>query len=90
MPKILEIKEIDGAAWVRIGVPGEFSNGVSLYTPDEVEREKRQAVLALLYVDDDIIIKGYRVEPIPSMRAHIQHYKNFFRTVIKLILDGTV
>ena len=40
MPKILEIKEIDGAAWVRIGKPGEFSTGVALWTPDEQQRVK--------------------------------------------------
>ncbi len=35
MPNILEIREIDGAAWVRIGKPGDFPSGVALWTPAE-------------------------------------------------------
>ena len=53
MPEIAEIREIDGAIWVRVGVPGDFPSGVVLWTPDEahafaegVKRIEREAVLA--------------------------------------------
>ena len=39
MPKILEIKEIDGDIWCRVGTPGDFESGITLWTPDE-QREK--------------------------------------------------
>ena len=39
MPKILELREIDGAVWCRVGVIGEFGNGIALWTPEE-QREK--------------------------------------------------
>ncbi len=39
MPKILEIKEINGNIWCRVGTPGDFESGITLWTPDE-QREK--------------------------------------------------
>lgn len=41
MPRILEMKEIDGELWCRIGTPGEFDSGVALYTPDEYKKDRR-------------------------------------------------
>ncbi len=38
MPQILEMKEIDGELWCRVGKPGEFPNGVALWTPKEQEK----------------------------------------------------
>ena len=35
MPKILELKEIDGALWCRVGNPPDFESGITLWTPDE-------------------------------------------------------
>ena len=45
MPKILELKEIDGKIWARIGKinPPDFPSGVALWTPDEQAREKKLA-----------------------------------------------
>lgn len=44
MPKIAEIREIDGEVWVRIGKAGEFENGITLWTPEEVERKYEEGV----------------------------------------------
>ena len=46
MPKILELKEIDGEIWARIGKvePPDFPSGVALWTPDEQARVKKLAV----------------------------------------------
>lgn len=41
MPQIAQIKEIDGEVWVRVGVPGDFLSGITLWTPEEVEAVKR-------------------------------------------------
>ena len=35
MPQILELKEINGEIWARIGKPPDFPSGVALWTPDE-------------------------------------------------------
>lgn len=35
MPKIAEIKAIDGQIWCRVGRVGEFENGIAIMTPDE-------------------------------------------------------
>lgn len=35
MPKILELKVIDGELWCRVGKLGEFENGISLWTPED-------------------------------------------------------
>lgn len=43
MPKIAEIKEIDGDVWVRIGKPGEFESGIAIYTPEEYKSERRSS-----------------------------------------------
>jgi hypothetical protein len=44
MPQLLEIKEIENAVWVRVGVPGEFPSGVTLWTPDEVKKFRNNTV----------------------------------------------
>jgi len=49
MPQIAQIKEIDGEVWVRVGVPGDFPSGITLWTPEEVEAVKRDAVNAYIY-----------------------------------------
>jgi hypothetical protein len=41
MPKIAEIKIVDGEVWCKVGTPGEFENGVALWTPEEQERNYR-------------------------------------------------
>ncbi len=41
MPKIAEIREIDGEVWVRVGKAGEFPSGITLWTPEE-EKKKYQ------------------------------------------------
>ena len=43
MPIILEIKEIDGDIWCRIGKPGEFESGVEILTPDEQKKAYSKA-----------------------------------------------
>ena len=35
MPRIAEIRDIDGDVWVRVGKPGEFPDGITLWTPEE-------------------------------------------------------
>lgn len=35
MPKIVELKEIDGVLWARLGAVGDFPSGVALWTPEE-------------------------------------------------------
>ncbi len=52
MPKILEIKEIDGDIWCRVGTPGDFESGITLWTPDEQRKKyheglKRGAEIAM-------------------------------------------
>ena len=59
MPKILELKEIDGNIWVMIGTPGNFLSGVALWTPDEqkqvAENERYKcAEIAEKYGDTEI------------------------------------
>lgn len=49
MPKIAELREIDGAVWCRVGVPDEFPSGIALWTPDEVKEAKRVAVIAYIF-----------------------------------------
>lgn len=48
MPRIAELREIDGEIWCRVGVPGNFPSGIGLWTPDEVEKAKRDAVNAYI------------------------------------------
>ncbi len=40
MPRIVELKEIDGELWARIGRPGDFKDGVSLWTQGEKEAHR--------------------------------------------------
>ncbi len=45
MPKILEIKEIDFAVWVRVGEsPPDFPSGVALWTPEEQAENRNNAL----------------------------------------------
>lgn len=46
MPKIAEIKEIDGEIWVRVGKPGEFKNGIAIWTPEEQEWQRKDSYKA--------------------------------------------
>ena len=42
MPKIAEIKEIDGAVWVRVGIAGEFPSGLAIMSPEEIAAKERE------------------------------------------------
>ncbi len=42
MPKIAEIKEIDGEVWVRVGVAGEFASGLAIMSPEEIAAKERE------------------------------------------------
>lgn len=42
MPKIAEIREIEGEIWVRVGRLGEFSNGLAIMSPEEIEAQRRE------------------------------------------------
>lgn len=35
MPKITDIKEIDGEIWCCVGKPGELESGIAIWTPKE-------------------------------------------------------
>lgn len=43
MPKIAEIREIDGDVWVKVGKSGEFETGIALWTPKERDEAIRAA-----------------------------------------------
>lgn len=43
MPRILEIKEIDGEVWVRVGKIEDNQSPVSLWTNEERIKEKRSS-----------------------------------------------
>lgn len=50
MPKILELRDIDGVLWARIGQLGEFESGsVVLYSPKEVNAIRRDELASILY-----------------------------------------
>lgn len=49
MPRIAELREIDGEIWCRVGTPNDFPSGIALWTPDEVERAKKDAVNAYIF-----------------------------------------
>lgn len=53
MPKILELKEIDSALWVRLGSPGDFPSGVALWTPDEQRHARNEALEDAARLADD-------------------------------------
>lgn len=42
MPRIAEIKELDGAVWVRVDLAIDPS-GIGIYTPDEIEALERSS-----------------------------------------------
>ncbi len=42
MPRILEMKDIKGELWCRVGKPQEFKSGVSLFDPEEVEAKYQE------------------------------------------------
>lgn len=48
MPRILELKEIDGAMWARLDLDLNSASPVGLYTPEEereIRRSERNAAL---------------------------------------------
>lgn len=49
MPKILEIKDMDGELWVRVGKPGEFESGIALWTPEEQQANFKSGYNMALY-----------------------------------------
>jgi len=53
MPKIAELREIDGEMWCRVGVHGDFPSGIALWTPDEVERAEKNAVRAYIWEQEN-------------------------------------
>ena len=53
MPKILELKEIDSALWVRLGLLGDFPSGVALWTPDEQKHARDEALEEAARLADD-------------------------------------
>lgn len=56
MPRILELKAIDGELWARIGAVGQFPSGVSLFTPEEVRKVRYDECLYIL----DLIMERRR------------------------------
>ena len=50
MPTILELKEIDGEVWARVGKPGDFPSGAALWTPDEQEAARQAVILEAVAV----------------------------------------
>lgn len=38
MPKIAEMKEIDGDIWVCLGKLGGFESGIAIWTPEEAQK----------------------------------------------------
>lgn len=42
MPKIAELRDIEGEVWCRVGKPGEFANGIALWPPQEQEAKYRE------------------------------------------------
>lgn len=59
MPKIMELKEIDGELWARIGIPLEFPNGVALWTPNELIQATHDATVELLSAARDARLMLY-------------------------------
>lgn len=53
MPKIAEIREIDGDVWVRVGKAGEFLSGLSIMSPQEIEAQSREYSKAYNHGRDD-------------------------------------
>ncbi len=49
MPRIAELREINGEVWCRVGHPDDFPSGIAIWTPDEVEKERRDAVNAYIW-----------------------------------------
>lgn len=53
MPKAMELKEIDGELWARVGKPGEFPSGVAMWTPEECKAfAEEQQKIALETIDE--------------------------------------
>lgn len=62
MPRIAEIKEIDGEMWVRVGTPQDFPSGIAIWTPDEQIHNRDVALedAARLADDDPYIAEAIR------------------------------
>lgn len=58
MPRILELKEIDGHLWAKLPTPVEMPSSVHLWTEDETKQAKISAIhdfcfaLANQYIED--------------------------------------
>ena len=75
MPKLAEIKEIDGEVWVRIGKPGEFPSGIALWAPAEqkavIEAEREACAEIALAIDSN---RGNEKEIAKAIRARSTAY----------------
>ena len=52
MPRILELRDIDGEVWARVGKPAGFPTGIALWTPDEQTRLWNDAIEAAAELAD--------------------------------------
>lgn len=91
MPKILELKVINGNLWARLGQPSDFPSGVSLWTPDEQAREKqlagRDAIEALREGNNRMWREGARYFSVPdSMPKRMQMVRDAFRAMVDAAL----
>ena len=95
MPEILELKEIDGEIWARVGNPPDFPSGVALWTPDEQARERklaaRDAIKAIRELTTEQIDRALHDHPAPQGHAPSKIWlRGFFRSVIDEVLrDAT-
>jgi len=53
MPRLLELREINGDLWARIGKPGEFPSGVSILTEEEINNIRRDECLLVMALMTD-------------------------------------
>ena len=44
MPKLSELREIDGVLWARIDGVQQFPSGIALWTPEEVKGYRRNVL----------------------------------------------
>lgn len=70
MPRILEFKEIEGALWCKLGVvPNDFppdgSGYIYLWTKEEAEAAKANAIHNFTWALSEAYLKGY-LNALPS------------------------